>query len=140
VDGGCSRQGDSRVATGWRFNQACPLSTRAMNREQHLTRTDQFATVYNQGRSWANQLLVMKTFPNGLELSRFGFSINKRVGKAVVRNRVRRRLRECVQSMPWKQGWDVVLIVRSTASNADYAEIRKALEQLNRRARMRDAA
>lgn len=111
-----------------------------MKREQRLTRTIQFATVYNQGKSWANELLVMKAFPNELGLSRFGFSINKRVGKAVVRNRVKRRLRESVQSMPWKSGWDVVFIARNTASAADYPQLKKAVEQLNRRAKLKEQA
>jgi ribonuclease P protein component len=109
-----------------------------MKREQRLTQNSRYATVHNQGKSWANELLVMKAFPNGLEWSRFGFSVSKRVGKAVVRNRVKRMLRECVQHIPCKPGWDVVFIARSTASRADFHQLKEAVEQLTWQAKLKE--
>ena len=107
-----------------------------MKKEQRLTQSRQFARVHSQGKSWANELLVMKAFPNQLELTRFGFSISKRVGKAVIRNRIKRRLRECVQLMSWQPSWDVVFVARGAASTADFSRIRNAVERLNRRSRL----
>lgn len=109
-----------------------------MKREQRLTQKSQYTTIQSQGKSWANELLVMKAFPNELEWSRFGFSVSKRVGKAVVRNRVKRLLRECVQLIPCKPGWDVVFIARSTASTADYHQLKGAVEELTRRAKLKE--
>jgi len=80
----------------------------------------------------------MKAVPNGLEQSRFGFSVSKRVGKAVVRNRVRRRLRECVRLTPYKQGWDVVFIARNPSSEADYHRLDRAVGNLMQRANLRE--
>jgi len=111
-----------------------------MKREQRLTRKSQYTTVYRQGKSWVNELLVMKAIPNGSELSRFGFSVSKRVGKAVVRNRVRRRLRECLWLTPCKPGWDMVIIARSTASRADYHQLKGAVEELTWRAHLVESA
>jgi ribonuclease P protein component len=109
-----------------------------MKREQRLTEKSRYATVHNQGKSWANELLVMKAFPNELEWTRFGFSVSKRVGKAVVRNRVRRVLRECVQHISCKPGWDVVFIARNTASRADFYQLKGAVEQLTWRAKLKE--
>jgi len=109
-----------------------------MKREQRLTQKSRYATVHNQGKSWANELLVMKAFPNELERSRFGFSVSKRVGKAVVRNRVKRLRRECVQLIPCKPGWDVVFIARSTTSRADFHQLKEAVEELTWRAKLKE--
>ncbi|RLC93260.1 MAG: ribonuclease P protein component [Chloroflexi bacterium] len=108
-----------------------------MKREQRLTEKNRFAAVYHRGKSWASGPLVMKAYPNRSESTRFGFSVSKRVGKAVVRNRTKRRLRECVQSMTWQPGWDVVFVARSSASSADYAQLREAMERLGQRSRLK---
>ena len=107
-----------------------------MGREERLTRRGQFTSVYDEGRSWVDNLLVVKALPNGLTLSRYGFSVSKRVGKAVTRNKIRRRLREILRLTPLKPGWDIVFIARLPAATANYAELRKTVEGLLSRARL----
>jgi len=109
-----------------------------MKREQRLTQKSQYTKVYSKGKSWVNELLVMKAIPNELELSRFGLSVSKRVGKAVVRNRVKRRLRESLWLTPCKPGWDIVFIARNTASKADYHQLKGAVGELTLRAHLLD--
>ena len=72
----------------------------------------------------------MRALPNGLALSRFGFSVSKRVGKAVTRNRVKRLLREILRVLPVKSAWDVVFIVRPAAATADYSILKSSVEGL----------
>ncbi len=63
---------------------------------------------------------------------RFGFTVTRRLGKAVVRNRVRRRLREAVRSLAEgraRPGHDYVLIARPGALERDFAALRADLEK-----------
>jgi len=80
--------------------------------------------------------LVVRTHPNGLDVSRFGFAIGKRLGKAVVRNRMRRRLREILRQTRVAPGFDLVIIGRQPAVDAPYAALREGLLQVLRRARL----
>ena len=104
-----------------------------MRGNQWLREPEQYALVFNEGRSWVNNRLVMKALPNGLNISRYGFSISRRVGKAVVRNQVKRRLREIMRNTPLKTGWDIVFIVRR-AAGIDYTNIKTTTENLLSRA------
>ena len=93
-------------------------------------------TVYKSGKAWVDNLVVMKALPNELEFSRCGFSVAKDVGKAVVRNRVRRLLREVVRITSIKPGWDIVFIARPGAANADYYDLKRSIGKLLLRARL----
>jgi len=107
-----------------------------MRGERYLTKPEQYTRVYNGGGSWANSLLVMKALPNGLTLSKYGISVSKRVGKAVVRNRVKRLLREILRVTQLKPGWDIILIARPAAGRADYVSLEKSVNDLLSRARL----
>jgi ribonuclease P protein component len=102
--------------------------------ERLLSKNSQFVLVYEKGRSWVGKELVLKTMPNGLAGSRFGFVVSRRIGKAVVRNRVKRRLKEITRQMAVKPGWDAVLIARIPLVDEDYRDLEKAVAKLLRRA------
>jgi ribonuclease P protein component len=72
--------------------------------------------------------------PNGLGSTRYGFAVGRRVGKAVVRNRIKRRLREILRKTSLSPGWDVVLIARIPAAQADYHRLEKSVLALLMRA------
>ena len=78
--------------------------------------------------------MVLRAVPNGLELARYGFTISRRVGNAVVRNRVKRLLREILRKMTIKAGWDMVLIARIAAAKLSYAEFEESVRDLLYRA------
>jgi ribonuclease P protein component len=97
---------------------------------EYLTKTEQYAEVYEKGGSWADGMLVMRAMPNGLGFSRYGFSVGKRLGGAVVRNRTKRRLREILRSTRLKPGWDIIFIARPPAANAGFAGLEKSVRGL----------
>jgi ribonuclease P protein component len=101
-----------------------------MRGREYLTRSEQYGLVYEQGSSWKNGLVVMKALPNGLTWSRYGFSVSRRVGGAVVRNRVKRRLREILRSAKLKPGWDIIFMARPSAAGAGFASLEKSVQGL----------
>ena len=82
----------------------------------------------------------MRSVANGLAWSRFAYSTPRRVGNAVTRNRLRRRLREALRSLPLREGFDVVVVARPEAAPASFDVLRSELTLLLRRARLLDAS
>jgi len=111
---------------------------RSSLRQTRLRQSARFQAIRSKGRWWSHRLLAMGVLANGLAISRCGFSVSKRVGKAVVRNRARRRVREVVREH-WPvvpPGWDVVFAAREPLREANSSEIREAVSTLLRRARL----
>jgi len=87
-----------------------------MRGKQWLRESRQYASVYNEGRSWANNSVVVKALPNQLILS-------------LARNRVKRRFREILRTTPIKPGWDIIFIARP-AADTNYANLKKSVTGL----------
>lgn len=90
--------------------------------------------VYDKGKSWTGKEIVLRALLNGLDISRFGFVVSRRVGKAVVRNLIKRRLREITRQSPVQPGWDIILIARIPAAKVDYNSLEKSVTKLLARA------
>jgi ribonuclease P protein component len=92
-----------------------------------------FAALQGAGRSRAHPLLILRFRRNELGRDRYGISTGKRLGNAVVRNRVRRRIRETLMGMDrTTSGWDVLVVARPASATATYTELRDALQRLMR--------
>ena len=91
-----------------------------------------FAALQASSRSRAHPLLVLRYRRNDEEPTRYGISTGRRMGGAVVRNRVRRRLRSLLRQLDARVagGWDVLIVCRPPAATATQAELGTALERL----------
>lgn len=76
--------------------------------------------------------MVVRFVPNGRDHDRFGISTGRRLGDAVTRNRVRRRLREVLRHTPndTGHGWDILVVARPPSTQASFEELRSALVRL----------
>ena len=90
--------------------------------------------MYRRGRTWSNDALVLRALPNTLEYSRFGFVVSRKVGNAVVRNRVRRMLREIVRLMRLRTSTDVIIAARPRTAAMEFGELQRALAAVVKRA------
>ena len=98
-------------------------------RASRLVRRVEFDAVYRDGRRRTSREFTVFLRPNGLEVSRFGWSIKKALGSAVRRNRIRRRTREIVRlhRQEIAPGWDIVIHPRSSVATAKYTELTQDL-------------
>lgn len=101
-----------------------------------LRRPDEFRACYEQGRMYKNSVAVLHVLPNNGPYTRVGFSVTKRLGKAVRRNLVRRRLQAILRSCELAPGYDVVVAARVRAGEVTYAELEKGICALLRRAEL----
>lgn len=110
-----------------------------MEKEYRLRRNDDFARIYRKGRSVANRELVLYYLPNeGVPHFRLGVSIGKKVGHAVLRNRLKRLVKEAVRHQRdyIKPGYDLVVIVRLGARQADFEQMVKSIRHLLKKGRL----
>lgn len=106
-------------------------------RLERLRKNSQFKRVYREGKSVATGRTVLFFRKNEVGPNRLGISVSKKVGKSVVRNRLKRLYREAFKQLKgeMKEGFDLVIIARRTAPGLDFygalREIRKLLVRGN---------
>lgn len=106
-----------------------------MKRTYSLRRNVQFQSVYRRGKSCSNPTLVLLYLRrNDLKV---GISVSKKVGKAVTRNRIKRRLRECVHPLLSSlTAGHYVLVARAPAATASFQALNQALLSLLKRQKL----
>ena len=94
-----------------------------------------FQRLYRTG-GVANGYIVLYARKNGTNTNRVGITVSKKLGHAVVRNRVRRRLRDVyrLNEDKFQSGWDIVVVARSKAVTAQFQKLTAAYLQLAEKA------
>ena len=92
-----------------------------------LTDSSEFERVYKQGTAYRGRLFSVHAFPNELGTLRLGLSVSKKVGNAIARNTLRRRMREifAVGAGEAEGNLDLVISARPAARDASFEELRE---------------
>ena len=105
-----------------------------MEFSESLKKNRDFQNVYRSGTSRANHFFVMYVLENQLGKNRIGISVSKKVGNSVIRHRITILIRESyrLREELFRNGLDIVVIVRVNAKNITYQQAEKALLHLGR--------
>jgi ribonuclease P protein component len=107
-------------------------SSRSYPRACRLLARGEFDAVYEGGRRRASKQFLVFFRRREAAASRFGISVKKALGGAVVRNRLKRRIREILRlhRQEIATGWDIVIHPRSSVGTAPFAAIERELVEL----------
>ena len=90
-----------------------------------MTDSPEFERAYRQGTAFRGRLFSLHAFPNEIGIPRLGLSVSKKVGNAVTRNVVRRRLKEVFHSTRERipGSFDLVVSAKPAAAEATFEEL-----------------
>lgn len=100
-----------------------------MDKECRLRNNEDFKKVYRKGKNYWNRNLVMYVMKNKLNRSRVGFTVTKKIGNSVVRNRVKRRMKEIFREnvSNIKEEYDIIIIPKRNVVDIDYDQLKSAM-------------
>lgn len=102
-----------------------------MKKQFRVKRNEDFQKIITAGKHKANSVFVMYYAPAKFNYDRIGISVGKKIGNAVVRNKVKRQVRMMLQEISsFESGYDRIFIVRTKYHNYDYAKNKNDLSLL----------
>ena len=109
-----------------------------MNNLYRIKRNSVFKKVYSKGKYFAEKYLVLYILRNDEQYSIVGYSVSKKVGNAVVRNRIKRLMKENFRKIfdDIKPGYYLVFTARVGSSDASYYDIEKCMINAIKRAKL----
>ena len=105
---------------------------------ESLKKNKEFKKVYNNGKSYVSRNLVLYVLKTPeKDFNKYGLSVSKKVGNAVVRNKLKRRIREIIREFEKNKGfkaYDIVFIARNPVAELDYHELKRDIKKLYKKA------
>ncbi|MFZ7133505.1 MAG: ribonuclease P protein component [Eubacteriales bacterium] len=91
-----------------------------------------FRHIYKHGKSFGNKSLVIYFIENGYDYNRLGITVSKKLGNSVIRNRIKRLIKESFRNniAKLKIGYDIIFIARMPCKDLSYKEIQSALKHV----------
>ena len=107
-----------------------------MKRAVTLKENYEFRRLYQKGASAVGGGMVIYCRKNRLDHNRLGITASVKLGHAVVRNRARRRLREVyrLNEAKFRPGWDIVVVARTKAVDAEFSQLTRSYLALAKKA------
>ena len=118
---------EARVGLGWPYRGSVPVSLPAIHR---IRRPAEFRSVLARGSRVSNNHMNVVATSNNRSRSRIGLSVSKRVGSAVTRNLIKRRIQTAFANICNGGGWDLVVIAKPPSSSVSYGELYAGIESL----------
>lgn len=105
---------------------------------QPIKKNTLFLRVYSKGTSYVNRTLAVYVLPDKKKVSRLGITVSKKIGCAVVRNRVKRLIKESyrLNEQNIKSGYNIVVVARKSAAAADFKTVNSALLHLLKKTKL----
>jgi len=108
-----------------------------MNELMRLRKNEEFQLVFKQGKSFANRQFVVYVLKNAeRKYSRLGLSVSKKMGNAVMRNRIKRLIKEIFRELGdrLEAGNDYIVISRKPVRTMEYSDMKDSLEHVLKKA------
>ncbi|WP_249029278.1 ribonuclease P protein component [Tannockella kyphosi] len=109
-----------------------------MKKENRICKNEEFQEIIRLKQSVANACFVMYFRKNNSEKTRIGISVSKKLGNAVVRNKIKRQIRSLVQeTIELNNGFDYIIIVRNKYITISYSQAKKEIQYLLKKVKKR---
>ncbi len=110
------------------FRTVTVIGVKQVDARFSLKKNYEFRRIYSKGKSVVTPYLVVYSRRNGTDHNRTGYTVSTKLGKAVVRNRIRRRLREIyrLNAAKLKCGYDIIIVARGRCVDGDYHKMEAA--------------
>ena len=102
-----------------------------MRKELRIKKSQEFSEIMKHRRFYSSPVMTIYVKPKAQERNRVGLSVGKKVGNAVMRNKVKRQLRMMVQeTYTFEENFDTIILVRDKFVEESYESNKKVLEML----------
>lgn len=99
--------------------------------DHRLKKKKQFAYIYRKGKRITNKFLTLFVIPSKFNSYKIGYSVSKKIGKATVRNKIKRRLKEIVRTSDFpKNNFNYILMVKEGIENLEFLNLKKQVKDI----------